>query len=207
MEFFFQHPPKAQKRPRFGCGVVYDPQKKIKELYQIEAVAQMRRQGSEMVLESPVSVNLSIEVPLPNSWSHKRKEREFGKSVTTRPDLDNYLKFYLDVLNGIAYEDDKLVSEIFCHKLYGDEGSVRIEVNKSGSFLKDEISMLGKMAVDMHASLDHLYQWSKDLKDTFPNKKEIEKVASYVKERCLEGGLFEIYNDFGPFPEKNGKIA
>lgn len=195
MEFVFKKTPVAQKRPRFGEGRVFNPQRKIKTNLKWDAAAQMRSQRAEMVLESPVSLNMSVYVPLPNSWSQKRKNELLDKPVTTKPDLDNYLKFYLDVLNGIAYKDDKQVAEVFCQKLYGKEACVKVQISEKTDSLVEEIKMLGEAAVQMHEGLDCLYHWSISLAETFPEKKAIKKVADFVKERCLESGLFEIYNE------------
>lgn len=193
MEFVFKQTPVAQKRPRFGDGRVFNPQRKIKTNLKWDAASQMRSQRAEMVLESPVSLNMSVYVPLPKSWSQKRKNELLDKPVTTKPDLDNYLKFYLDVLNGIAYQDDKQVAEVFCQKLYGKEACVKVHITEKTDSLVEEIRMLGEAAVHMHEGLDCLYHWSISLAATFPEKKAIKKVADFVKERCLESGLFEIY--------------
>jgi Holliday junction resolvase RusA-like endonuclease len=193
MEFVFKKTPVAQQRPRFGQGRVFNPQKKIKTNLKGCAALQMRSQRAETVLKSPVSFNMSVYVSLPQSWSQKRKNELLGKPVTTKPDLDNYLKFYLDVLNGIAYQDDKQVSEVFCQKLYAKEACVKVHITEKPDSLVEEIKMLGEAAVQMHEGLDCLYHWSISLASSFPDKKVIKKVADFVKERCLESGLFEIY--------------
>ena len=36
----------------------------------------------------------------------------------TRPDIDNYIKFVMDCLNGLVYKDDSQVVDIYSNKLY-----------------------------------------------------------------------------------------
>jgi Holliday junction resolvase RusA-like endonuclease len=67
-------------------------------------------------------------MPKPKSWSKTRLESAEGKSVITKPDCDNIAKFYLDVLNGIAYDDDRQVSCLWCRKIYSDNPRVEIQI-------------------------------------------------------------------------------
>lgn len=130
MKFYQSGAPSAKKRHRTSNGRVYDPQHleklKLKWLF----AAQLRDQGYTESLKCPVEVHLEVGVPIPKSWSKKRKEKALGRFVTTKPDLDNYEKMYFDVLNKIAYLDDSQISSIFSQKRYSNEPGIEIIINK-----------------------------------------------------------------------------
>jgi Holliday junction resolvase RusA-like endonuclease len=65
---------------------------------------------------------------IPKSWSQKRLKSVLGKPDPRRPDLDNYIKLYLDVMNDLVYEDDKQVTEIYCKKVYSNKPRVEIKL-------------------------------------------------------------------------------
>jgi len=67
-------------------------------------------------------------VPMPASWSGKKKERHDGKPHQQRPDLDNYLKGFLDAIRRI---DDSRVWDIHPTKLWGHKGQIIIYRDKN----------------------------------------------------------------------------
>ena len=66
---------------------------------------------------------------MPKSWSTSKKKRMVNTPHTTKPDGDNLLKYYLDVLNGIAYGDDCGVSDFNGRKRYAETPFVHIEIS------------------------------------------------------------------------------
>lgn len=128
MYFKFEHTPIPKQRPRFSKknGAIYDPQSKELKECKSEAKQQMASQSAEMALESPISFEMTVSKAIPNSWPKKRKETLLNKSCISRPDLDNYLKWYADVLNEIAYDDDKCISESYAKKIWSDTSKVEI---------------------------------------------------------------------------------
>jgi Holliday junction resolvase RusA-like endonuclease len=196
MEFTFDYKPESKQRPRFGArGKVYNPQRKKALGYKWEAARQMRLQDSESTLESPVCVNMVFHMPMPKSWSQKRKKEQFGKPMTSKPDIDNMQKFVLDILNGIAYQDDRYVTSGYFEKIWDYEGKAQISVNEQEMSLLEEIRIMGKAAVEMHEALDDLYQWAHTLKKTYPKNNQVLSCANVVIDKCLDGGLFEIYGE------------
>ena len=196
MEFTFDYKPESKQRPRFGAkGKVYNPQRKKSLGYKWDASKQMRLQSSERPLESPVCVNMIFHMPMPKSWSQKRKEEQLGKPMSSKPDIDNLMKWILDVLNGIAYTDDRLVSSTYSEKIWDYEGKVHISIQEQEMSLLEEIQIMGDAAVGMHEALDDLYHWAESLKKTYPKNNQMLACSNFVKEKCLDGGLFEIYGD------------
>ncbi len=78
--------PRVQKRHRDCRSMKYDPSKKDKESFLAQAMAQCRP-------DKPLTGDLIITLFC------------YGKYL--RGDIDNYLKFVMDALNGIYYVDDK----------------------------------------------------------------------------------------------------
>lgn len=64
----------------------------------------------------PVSHSLKLEfgIPMPNSWSQKRKKQLAGSPHQQRPDIDNLVKAFLDAL----CEDDSYIFHIHASKYW-----------------------------------------------------------------------------------------
>lgn len=62
-------------------------------------------------LEGPISLRVEIGVPVPASWSKRKRADALAGAVwpTAKPDLDNVLKLVGDALNGIVWRDDKQI--------------------------------------------------------------------------------------------------
>lgn len=61
-------------------------------------------------------------LPLPDSWSRKKKDLVTGKPHTQRPDTDNLLKGFIDCLT----DDDCAIWDVHARKYWAVQG--RIEV-------------------------------------------------------------------------------
>ena len=57
-------------------------------------------------------------MPIPKSWPKKRKEKALGAPHSSRPDLDNLVKFVGDALNDVLWKDDMVICEIAARKIY-----------------------------------------------------------------------------------------
>lgn len=67
------------------------------------------------------SMKIIFWLPMPKSWSKKKRAEMLGKPHQSRPDIDNLLKSILDLL-----EDDSHIWDIYVRKLWGDAGSIEI---------------------------------------------------------------------------------
>jgi len=86
-------------------------------------------------LSGAVSIIATFNVRIPKSWPKKKKERLRGRfCVQKRGDLDNYVKLLADALNGIIWEDDSQIVEIFAAKVWSDEGSILLKVQEVDNF-------------------------------------------------------------------------
>jgi len=84
-------------------------------------------------LGGPLSLSISCYTKIPASLSKKKKEAMANAYSITKPDLDNYIKFYLDVLNGIAYDDDRQIVKLYGEKKYSQHPRVEITVKEISS--------------------------------------------------------------------------
>ena len=67
---------------------------------------------------------MEFHIPMPKSWSKKKKGYMNGSAHQQRPDLDNYLKAWKDSV----YEEDAIVWRVKASKLWTD-GTGHIVVN------------------------------------------------------------------------------
>ena len=66
-------------------------------------------------------LDVDFYIPMPESWSKKKKESMCGKPHQNKPDLDNILKFIMDTL---LPEGDQNVHTIVAKKLWDYEGKI-----------------------------------------------------------------------------------
>jgi Holliday junction resolvase RusA-like endonuclease len=105
-------------RPRHSKHSVYDPQKDIKE----EVAWQLLRQRKKpFSLVGPLELNATFYMPIPKSTSKKNRAALANQPHPIKPDLDNLIKFILDVASGLLYKDDKSIAAITARKLYSEE--------------------------------------------------------------------------------------
>jgi Holliday junction resolvase RusA-like endonuclease len=86
----------------------------------IEAANTMRELGATL-LDEPLQLELLAEMPIPASWSKKKRNAAILGIVrpTGRPDLDNVYKLMADAFNGVVFRDDALIVTMRCRKIYG----------------------------------------------------------------------------------------
>lgn len=70
----------------------------------------------------PERLVLRFNIPMPMSWSLKKRTAHFGQPHQQRPDIDNLAKAFMDAL----CEDDSYVYSLKAEKYWSDEGSIEI---------------------------------------------------------------------------------
>jgi len=68
-------------------------------------------------------IYVKFYIPMPKSWSIKKKAQMLYTPHQQRPDIDNYVKFYMDCMNKVVYLDDSQVIELSAKKIYNDKES------------------------------------------------------------------------------------
>ena len=68
--------------------------------------------------------HVTFILPMPDSWSKKKKEEMNGKPHQQKPDKDNLEKALLDAI----FEDDCRIWDGRVSKVWGEKGQIKIEV-------------------------------------------------------------------------------
>lgn len=116
----------GKPRPRVNRnGRVWTP-KKFKDYEKKIADAYLAAGGA--VLNGEICLTVSICRKMPNS----RPKRLINEPDTYKPDVDNIAKLVLDALNGVAYEDDKQVTQLHVvkHPRARSEERITVTVEK-----------------------------------------------------------------------------
>lgn len=128
--FTVQMEPAAKQRARTirkaGRTITYTPVETREAESKIKAEAHA---VGLVPVDLPTRAHFYFYVPIPASWSQKKKAAHIGRPVVTRPDVDNYAKLVLDALNGIAWKDDGQVYYCASEKIYSDEPRIEIVVD------------------------------------------------------------------------------
>ena len=75
-------------------------------------------------LDLPESgANIIFMIPMPQSWSKKKKLKMVGTPHKQKPDLDNLIKG----LGDAVYQDDSCISDICANKIWAVRGAIIIE--------------------------------------------------------------------------------
>ena len=116
--------PIAKKRPRFARRGKFVTTYSDQQTEEGKALAIIMGQV-EGRLRGPVSVSFVFQLQRPKghygSGKNSGKLKESApKHPISKPDIDNYVKFYMDVLNDCAWVDDCQVFQLSAVKLYSD---------------------------------------------------------------------------------------
>jgi Holliday junction resolvase RusA-like endonuclease len=122
--------PVAKGRPRMTRrGFAYTPAATRKFEAHGRLAAQLAMAGRPPVAE-PVRAEIIIDLPVPASWSAKRRDAALRGDVrpTTRPDCDNYCKAAMDAINNIVVSDDSMIVDLVVSKRYASIPQLTITV-------------------------------------------------------------------------------
>lgn len=90
--------------------------------YKVELGAEAKRKG---FVFPPVGASITFFVPVPPSWSKKKKKLYHGTFHQSKPDLDNLLKALMDSLMA----EDKQIAHIELSKRWVDFETGWIEIS------------------------------------------------------------------------------
>ena len=139
LTFYVPGKPQGKARPRFANGHAYTTQKTrdYEESIKLAAISAILKRetvaGGWNTNERSYAVSIDAYFPIPKSFSTAKREaaERLELRPTVKPDADNIIKAVLDGLNGVAFEDDRLVSSCQCDKRYaiaGDEPGLYVIV-------------------------------------------------------------------------------
>lgn len=121
--------PKSCMRPKFSRFGTYDPQAQEKRDSRKELLQQFHQEP----FEGPIQIQLFFNFSPPKGVAKKRINSYYDGEVeyTKKPDIDNLIKYVLDVMNKTVFRDDAQVTDIIAKKSYTrTEGTVIILENK-----------------------------------------------------------------------------
>ena len=100
-----------QKRP--AVKRYYNYKDKLKELTAINGYK---------INEDIGTLRITFTLPMPPSWSKKKKLTLNGKPHRQRPDIDNLIKAFLDCL----LKEDSMIHSVLANKVWGEKGSITV---------------------------------------------------------------------------------
>lgn len=148
MQIIIKGPPIAKARPRFArCGKfskVYDPQKQLKDCIIFQIKNQIQQKFSS---EIPLVMNIEFSCTISSSISKNEKNLNSWDCLfhVKKCDLDNFSKWIMDLLNDIAYHDDRQIVELNVKKVYSNEDKTVIEIMPKATYddaLNEFISLI-----------------------------------------------------------------
>ncbi|MFA4826486.1 MAG: RusA family crossover junction endodeoxyribonuclease [Methanoregula sp.] len=114
--------PKAQKRDRIGSrgGHGFSYKDKSQKLEENKLLLCLMESKPPEPLSGAISLEVRVYLPIPKSkpriWREKAERGEIMPTV--KPDIDNYAKNLLDVMNGVYFQDDKQITDLTVSKRY-----------------------------------------------------------------------------------------
>lgn len=120
--------PVAKGRPRFGNGRTYTPQKTREAEECIGIIARGLYKGEPYA--GAVRMDVTFYMPIPQSYSQKKKKELVGEFHTKKPDADNLVKTVCDSLNGIVISNDSQIADLRVKKMYGTIPHIEVQVSK-----------------------------------------------------------------------------
>ena len=124
--------PKQQQRHRPSArGGYYDSSSKDKKQIWLQIAAYKPK----MPLVGDIMLKVIFTIEYPKKFYRTGKFKHLLKDnipeyVSVRPDLDNYCKLLLDVLNKGFYVDDSQVVKLQAEKVYGRKGKTEVVIEE-----------------------------------------------------------------------------
>ena len=82
------------------------------------------------MLTGALGVEIWFTMPIPKSWSKKKKVAAVGEYHVKKPDADNLVKGIFDSLNKIVWQDDNQVAKVTAINLYGESPCIEVSVRE-----------------------------------------------------------------------------
>lgn len=115
MKYVLHGDPIPLARPRHTQHHVYNPQHHDQRRTKVELIA---LHDKKPFLQGPLGLEVNFYMPMPASWSAKKKEAMAGKLHMSKPDFSNLLKYIEDCGTGVCYKDDALIASVTGKKIY-----------------------------------------------------------------------------------------
>lgn len=195
MRFTIPGIPIPKLRPRFSTRgrfiKAYDCQKKQKNdvIGQLTRIVQQALNGEnkQMVIDASnlasaefFDVTCTFHLPVPESDPTPKKNAKLWglEKCTTKPDIDNLIKFYLDCFNKVLFEDDRYVVKMKIAKSYTRNPRVEIDIMPGKNELGDAVN--GILSIFGPDQLTEFLRTTWELYDLYGRDEEGDWVADAV---------------------------
>jgi Holliday junction resolvase RusA-like endonuclease len=127
--------PVPKGRPRFSTRgkfpVAYTPEKTKNYESEVAMMAKAAMGASEP-LEGALEAFIYVTFAVPASYSKKRTEACLSgqEKHTKKPDMDNVVKYVIDGMDKIVFENDSQFTSIHATKVYGEVAKVEVLVKQ-----------------------------------------------------------------------------
>ena len=117
--------PIPASRPRVTRNGTYNPRQREKTRLKTYLLSL-----NLLCLQGPLKVVLEFNMAFPKSSNKKTRHllSEGKISHIKTPDIDNLIKFILDCANGILFDDDKQVVDLWASKKYSNHPSTILKL-------------------------------------------------------------------------------
>lgn len=130
VHFTVEGEPVGKGRPRFarrGSYITTYTDAKTVSYESRVRLACMQAMGAIAPLTSPIHLRIEAWMPVPASWSRRKREQALGGLVVPgKPDLDNVAKAVMDGCQGALFVDDKQVCQLRVAKRYAAQPLVEV---------------------------------------------------------------------------------
>lgn len=142
--------PKAKGRPRVSVRKSGDEEKTFARAYtpkqtviyenQVKLEYENQCGSYRFPDDAMLDIRIFAYYGIPKSTSKKKRELMLAGKIrpTKKPDFDNIAKIICDSLNGIAYQDDKLIVDGMFRKFYSEQPRVEVKILQIGGNEDDE---------------------------------------------------------------------
>lgn len=107
-------------KPRMTQRDKWHKRKATSEYWAFKAEVKLKR-----VIVPESGSHVTFVMPMPKSWSKKKKSEMNGRPHQQKPDVDNLTKALLDAV----YTDDSTVWDIRATKVWGETGMIKLSSN------------------------------------------------------------------------------
>lgn len=119
-------------RGRFAQTYYTKDQQALFKEYEISIVNALKSLGHINIpiydKNTSMGLKLTFYMPIPKSYSNKKRIELENAHHKIKPDIDNLIKMILDRASGKIWEDDYSISEITATKLYSNNPRIDIEI-------------------------------------------------------------------------------
>lgn len=133
VDFYIDGKPRGKERPRSrrfkNFITTYTPKNTIQ--YENHIKKTYLNSVGTVKLQGPLQATVTAIFSPPESISRKKKQKLLEqKFYTKKPDCDNIEKIVFDALNGLAYNDDSQICDVYTKKRYGEIPMVRVSLRE-----------------------------------------------------------------------------